>query len=55
MLPVEAAMAQLAPPSYEVIDPLFDAFMKRDHVPASFTASCIEAGSFTAEPLACAT
>ena len=41
ILPVGAAMAQLAPPvecrsggsTYEVVDPLFDAFMKKDHVP----------------------
>jgi serine-type D-Ala-D-Ala carboxypeptidase/endopeptidase len=41
MLPVGAAMAQLAPPvecrsggsAYEVVDPLFDAFIKKDHVP----------------------
>jgi hypothetical protein len=53
MLPVGAGMAQLVPPvecrsggdAYEVVDPLIDAFMKKDHV---------EAGSFIAEPSACA-
>jgi serine-type D-Ala-D-Ala carboxypeptidase/endopeptidase len=41
MLPVGTAMAQLAPPvecrsggsAYEVIDPLFDAFTRKEHVP----------------------